>query len=64
MDTYVYLFRNDSSNEPIGRVQATGLLDARRKISLVKRLDIDLVDNLYIIKKLSDHEQQNKKHSR
>jgi hypothetical protein len=64
MDTYVYLFRNDSSNEPIGRVQATGLLDARRKVSLVKRLDIDLVDNLYIIKKLSDHEQQNKKHSR
>ena len=63
MDTYVYLFRNDSSNEPIGRVQATGLLDARRKVSLVKRLDIDLVDNLYIIKKLSDHEQQNKKHS-
>lgn len=64
MDTYVYLFRNDSSNEPIGRVQATGLLDARRKVSLVKRLDINLVDNLYIIKKLSDHEQQNKKHSR
>ena len=64
MDTYVYLFRNDSSYEPIGRVQATGLLDARRKVSLVKRLDIDLVDNLYIIKKLSDHEQQNKKHSR
>ena len=64
MDTYVYLFRNDSSNEPIGRVQATGLLDARRKVSLVKRLDMDLVDNLYIIKKLSDHEQQNKKHSR
>ncbi len=64
MDTYVYLFRNDSSNEPIGRVQATGLLDARRKVSLVKRLDIDLVDNLYIIKKLSDHEQQNKKDSR
>ena len=64
MDTYVYLFLNDSSNEPIGRVQATGLLDARRKVSLVKRLDIDLVDNLYIIKKLSDHEQQNKKHSR
>ncbi len=64
MDTYVYLFRNDSSNEPIGRVQATGLLDARRKVGLIKRLDIDLVDNLYIIKKLSDHEKQNKKSSR
>lgn len=64
MDTYVYLFRNDSSNEAIGRVQATGLLDARRKVGLIKRLDIDLVDNLYIIKKLSDHEQQNKKYPR
>jgi len=64
MDTYVYLFRNDSSNEPIGRVQATGLLEARRNVGVIKRLDIDLVDTLYIIKKLSDHEKQNKKSSR
>lgn len=64
MDTYVYLFRNDSSNEPIGRVQASGMFDARRKVSIIKRLDIDLVDNLYIIKELNDHEKQNKKSSR
>tara|TARA_R110000796_G_scaffold177579_1_gene294400 strand:+ start:1270 stop:1467 length:198 start_codon:yes stop_codon:yes gene_type:complete len=64
MDIYVYLFRNDSSLEPIGRVQATGLLDARRKVGIIKKLDIDLVDHLYIIKKLSDHEEQNRKHPR
>ena len=64
MDTYVYFFRNDSSNEPIGRVQATGLLDARSKVGVIKQLDIDLIDNLYIIKKLSDHEKQNKKYPR
>ena len=64
MDTYVYLFRNDSSNEPIGRVQASSMFDARRKVGIIKRLDIDLVDNLYTIKKLSDHEQQNRKNTR
>ncbi len=64
MNTYVYIFRNDSSNEVIGRVQASGMLDARRKVSVIKRLDIDLIDNLYIIKKLSDYENQNKKYTR
>tara|TARA_R110000787_G_scaffold93062_1_gene195254 strand:+ start:5697 stop:5894 length:198 start_codon:yes stop_codon:yes gene_type:complete len=64
MDIYVYLFRNDSSQEPVGRVQASGMFDARKQVGIIKKLDTDLVDHLFIIKKLSDHEQQNRKNTR
>ena len=64
MDTYTYSYRRDSSNEPIGRVLATSLSEARVNISKVKRLDIDLVDDLFKIKKINDHEQTDKKHTR
>tara|TARA_B100000963_G_scaffold229693_1_gene200356 strand:- start:32085 stop:32279 length:195 start_codon:yes stop_codon:yes gene_type:complete len=64
MNTYTYSYRADSSNEPIGRVQATSLFEARVNISKVKRLDIDLIDELFKIKKINDHEQTNKKHTR
>jgi len=64
MGIYIYSYRNDTSNEPIGRVQATGLFEARSKISVIKRLDIDLVDNLFKIKKIDDHEKPDKKYTR
>jgi len=64
MNTYTYSYRADSSNEPIGRVQATSLFEARVNISKIKRLDIDLIDELFRIKKIDDHEQTNKRHTR
>jgi chorismate-pyruvate lyase len=64
MDTFKYSYRQDSSNEPIGRVLATSLFEARGMISKIKRLDIDLVDDLFKIKKIDDHEQSNKGHTR
>ena len=64
MNTYTYSYRTDSSNEPIGRVLATSLFEARGMISKIKRLDIDLVDDLFKIKKLNGHEQSDKKHTR
>ncbi len=64
MDTYTYSYRKDSSNEPIGRVLATSLFEARGMISKIKRLDIDLVDDLFKIKKISGHEQTDKKYTR
>lgn len=64
MDTFTYSYRKDSSNEPIGRVLATSLFEARGMISKIKRLDIDLVDGLFKIKKISDHEQTDKKYTR
>jgi hypothetical protein len=54
MDTYAYSYRTDSSNEPIGRVQATGLFEARRKIAYLKQLDVDYVDSLFKIKNKKD----------
>ena len=64
MNTYTYSYRKDSSDEPIGRVLATSLFEARVNISKVKRLDIDLIDDLFKIKKINDHEQTDKKHTR
>ncbi len=64
MDTFTYSYRKDSSNEPIGRVLATSLFEARGMISKIKRLDIDLVDDLFKIKKIDDHEQSNKGYTR
>jgi len=64
MNTYTYSYRKDSSNEPIGRVLATSLFEARVTISKVKQLDIDLIDDLFKIKKINDHEQTDKKHTR
>ena len=63
MNTYTYSYRNDSSNETIGRVLATSLFEARGMISKIKRLDIDLVDDLFKITKIDDHEQTDKKHT-
>jgi len=64
MNTYTYSYRKDSSNEPIGRVLATSLFEARGMISKIKRLDIDLIDDLFLIKKINDHEQPDKRHTR
>ncbi len=53
---YVFYFKNDSKREPIGRVQATSLDEARDLISELKALSGKLVDDLFVIKKLEDHE--------
>jgi hypothetical protein len=53
---YVFYFKNDSKREPIGRVQATSLDEARDLISEMKALSEKLVDDLFVIKKLDDHE--------
>jgi hypothetical protein len=53
---YVFYYKTDSDREPIGRVMATSLDEAREMISEVKALSEDLIDKLFIIKKLEDHE--------
>jgi len=40
------------------------LFEARGMIGKIKRLDIDLVDDLFKIKKIDDHEPTDKKHTR
>ena len=53
---YIFYYKSDSKCEPIGRVMATSLDEAREMISEVKALSEDLIDKLFIIKKLEDHE--------
>lgn len=53
---YIFYHKTDSKREPIGRVQATSLNEARELISELKALSEQLVDDLFVIKRLEDHE--------
>jgi hypothetical protein len=57
MRTYIYHFKQDASCEPIGRVMATSLYEARNIIMEIKRLPLDAVIDLFEIKVL--HENNN-----
>tara|TARA_R110000823_G_scaffold28263_1_gene82445 strand:- start:139 stop:333 length:195 start_codon:yes stop_codon:yes gene_type:complete len=63
MQVYIYSYKSDASDEPIGRVTAMRLSEARRKISIIKQLDIGQIDHLFNIQKIDDHEQPNRKDS-
>jgi len=62
MQVYIYSYKSDASNEPIGRVKATGLFEARKKIAKIKQLDVDSIDQLFNIRKFNDHEKPSKKY--
>jgi len=51
---YVYHFKNDI--EIIGRVMATSLYEAREQIAVIKQLTVDLIDDLFVIKRLDEYE--------
>jgi len=53
---YIYYYKSDSDCEPIGRVMATSLDEAREMISEMKALSEDLIDELFVIKGLENHE--------
>jgi hypothetical protein len=54
--TYVFYSKLDANREVIGRVMATSLNEARTLISERKALSENLIDELYVIKTLEDHE--------
>ena len=56
MRTYVYYFKLDSSCEPIGRVMATSLDEARDMIMEIKRLPYDAIMSLFEIKVLHEND--------
>jgi hypothetical protein len=56
MSTYVYYYRIDLSCELVGRVKATSLYEALNYIAQKKQLTEESVNNLFVIKKLDDHE--------
>lgn len=51
MDTYTYSYRVDSKQEPIGRVKATSLQEARAQICVKKDLNELDIDAIFVIKK-------------
>ena len=53
---YIFYYKSDSKCEPIGRVMATSLDEAREMISEMKALSEDLIDELFVIKGLENHE--------
>ena len=55
-DIYIYYSKNDTKCEAIGRVMATSLDEARELISERKALDANIISELFVIKKLEDHE--------
>jgi hypothetical protein len=54
--TYVFYSKLDSNCEIIGRVIATSLNEARTLISGTKKLAENVIDDLFVIKKLDDYE--------
>ena len=56
MKTYVYYFKIDSTCEPIGRVMAMDLFEAREIIKQRKQLPGEAIDELFEIKQVSDYE--------
>jgi hypothetical protein len=53
---YIFHYKSDTKCEPIGRVMATSLDEAREMISEIKVLSEDIIDELFVIKRLEDHE--------
>jgi hypothetical protein len=53
---YIYYYKSDSDCEPIGRVMATSLDEARELSSEKKSLEMKLISELFVIKRLQDHE--------
>ena len=51
MNTYTYSYKNDSTKETIGRVNALDLFEAQIKIAMVKKLSIESITKLFEIKK-------------
>jgi len=57
MNTYTYAYHSDSNKEIIGRVRANDLFEAQIKISMIKKLSIESINNLFEIKKSLNNEK-------
>jgi len=56
---YIYYYKLDSNREPIGRVMATSLDDARIQISFIKRLPVNDIEQLFNIEIVGDRHGNN-----
>jgi len=59
MKTYVYYFKTDSKQEPIGIVTAHTIEEARDKICIIKQLPIREIEHLFTVKQKKEHDANN-----
>ncbi len=52
LNWYIFHYKNDKLQEPIGRVQAVSLIDAKNKLSIIKNLPKNLINMLFLIKSI------------
>jgi|14_taG_2_1085336.scaffolds.fasta_scaffold00956_6 hypothetical protein len=64
MKEYGYSHKLDTSNEILGRIMATSLLEAQQKLTIIKQLDIDSIDRLFKITEITNHEKQGRRYKR
>jgi len=60
MKTYTYCYHADLLKEPIGRVTANNICEARILISKIKQLDVASVEKLFEIKESHDKTRKTK----
>ena len=46
---YVYYYKSDSTNEPIGRVIADDMVSAIEQIAIVKHLPAEKIEEIFVI---------------
>lgn len=56
MKTYIFYYRQDSKCEPIGRVMATSLDEAREYVMQIKQLTEQAVNELFVITQVQKYE--------
>jgi hypothetical protein len=60
MKTYTYCYQADALKEPIGRVTANNICEARILVSKIKQLDVASVERLFEIKESHDETRKTK----
>ena len=64
MKEYGYSYKQDSSNEIIGYITASSLREAQQKLTIIKHLDTDSINQLFKITEITSHEKQGRRYQR
>jgi|DEB0MinimDraft_10_1074344.scaffolds.fasta_scaffold04447_11 hypothetical protein len=64
MKEYGYSYKQDSSNEILGYIKASSLSEAQQKLTIIKHLDIELIDRVFKITEITSDEKQSRRYQR
>ena len=64
MEEYGYSYKQDSSNEILGYIKASSLSEAQQKLTIIKHLDIELIDRVFKITEITSDEKQSRRYQR